>query len=150
MSTHVERCSTDTEPRRHCCRHRLFEGIRSLCGHHSADVVRSRALQHRNGGGNVIRRDQGVTVDPDDNLASRKPDGGIQSRGRGPTRVVHHMHLGELRCERGGNACGVVTTRAHGEDYLEIPLVVLVEYAPHRSTQVPLLVHHGHDDADAR
>jgi hypothetical protein len=91
-----------------------------------------------------------VTVNPDDNLASRSADGGIQSRWRGSTRVVDHMHLGELRCERGGNACGVVTTRAHREDYLEIPRVVLVEYAPHRSTQVPFFVHHGHDDADAR
>ena len=128
----------------------MFEGIRSFCGHYSADVVRSRALQHRNGGGDVIRRDQGVTVDPDDDFAGRSADGGIQSRRRGPTRVVDHMHLGELRCERGGHACGVVQTRAHREDYLEIPLVVLVEYAPHRSTKVPLLVHHGHDDADAR
>ncbi len=92
-----------------------------------------------------------MSIDQQDDVAARRPHGGVAS-GAGPaTRTVEQSQVGEARLHRRHDGARVVGRTAVGDDHLEaIRLVVLAEQLLQRVGDERRLVAHRHDDRDER
>ena len=150
LAAHVEGRAPDTEAGGHRASHGPLELVRALRGHDAADVVGAGLLEGRDAGAHVVGRDHGVPVDADDDIARAARDRRVQPGRRASRGVVDDMHVVVGRRQRPGHRHGAVPGGADGDDDVELAGIVLLQEPLHGVEEVPLLVHHRHDDGHVR
>jgi hypothetical protein len=144
----VEPGGAHAERRGHGPGHRILERALPRGRHHSADVDGAGVRQRGDGHPQIAGRQQGVAVDPGDDLVPGRPDSGIDGGRDLAAGVVHQPDPAVRSGDPAGDLGRRVTGRPQREDELDRSEVILAEDVRHGLPQVLLLVEHRHDDRD--
>ncbi len=145
-ATGVEDGVADADLRRHRGGDRVLPVVLALGVHDAAHVLRAGLLQEPHGGGDVVRREHAVTVDPDHDRVAGRLDRGVERGGRTAGGVRDRVDAGVLGDELGRDLVRTVRGRTEGDHDLHLAGVLLREDRLDCSAQMPLLVEDGHDD----